>query len=342
MKKNENKGNKQKQVAFHSNIVSKEDLPFPIVHYPGFYGAFFGFRENMHKNIVLCSCSKEAVENYIKLRLSKPIPQNSNASRMYILDSMYFPIDLVFNLMNSKVSKSEVISHIDFENEICHECKRVIPEYKYCHEMYGGVFKQNYGWYINKQAFEFGVEPISNQILPELCPQEILDKIAYEPNEVFQKYQDLLNTDAIKAEKFRKKIQKQNREIWTIIENEVRQKFGHKKIGEAWTSETILYYIVCTIYPNLTVFRHYRPKFLNGLELDIFIKELNIGIEYQGIQHYKPVKHWGGKIAFEKLKERDKMKREICNSLGVKLVYFDYDEGLNNEFVLNKLSHFIE
>jgi len=32
--------------------------------------------------------------------------------------------------------------------------------------------------------------------------------------------------------------------------------------------------------------RHYRPDFLQGLELDIFIDELKIGMEYQGIQHF--------------------------------------------------------
>lgn len=42
--------------------------------------------------------------------------------------------------------------------------------------MYGGAFKQNYGWYINKQAFEWGVAPLNRleQFLPEACPDELL------------------------------------------------------------------------------------------------------------------------------------------------------------------------
>jgi hypothetical protein len=71
--------------------------------------------------------------------------------------------------------------------------------------------------------------------------------------------------------------------------------------------------------------------------LDIFIEEIKLGIEYQGIQHYKPIKHWGGKESFEKLKERDKKKKEICKLKKVKLIYFNYNEGLSNDIVLEKL-----
>jgi len=153
---------------------------------------------------------------------------------------------------------------------------------------------------------------------------------------------ELLRKDPVKADRLWKNFQKQKRMIWNIIENEVREKFGHKKIGEAWTSETILYYIIRSLYPNMTIFRHYRPSFLQGLELDIFIKEFNVGIEYQGIQHFKPVTHWGGKQALEKLQERDKKKKEICNSLGIHLIYFKYNEGLSNELVLKKLRNVME
>ncbi len=76
---------------------------------------------------------------------------------------------------------------------------------------------------------------------------------------------------------------------------------------------------------------------MEGLELDIFIKEVNIGIEYQGIQHYKPIKHWGGKEVLEELKERDRRKKKLCEKQKVHLVYFNYKEGLSDDFVLDKL-----
>ena len=131
------------------------------------------------------------------------------------------------------------------------------------------------------------------------------------------------------------------RKINTLIENEVREKFGHKKVGEAWTSETILYYIITSLYPDKKIHRHFRPDFLNGLELDIFIEELNLGIEYQGIQHFEPVKYWGGKEAFEKLKKRDKIKEKLCRELGITLIYFTYLDELSEEFVLQEIKNSI-
>lgn len=332
-----------KEIAYRGNIIAKENLPFPIVLYPGFYGAFFGFRQREDSSIVLCSCAKEAIENYLRFRLSKPIPLNTDPGRMFALDSMYFPRALVDTLMKRGVQNNyEVINYLVFESNLCHECNGVVQKYRYCHEMYGGAFKQNYGWYINKQAYEFGIEPISNRVIPEICPQEILEIIKLDPIETPKRYLELVKTDPAEADRLMKEFEKQNRQVWNIIENEVRQKFGHRKIGEAWTSETILYYIIWSLFPNMTVLRHYRPDFLQGLEFDIFIKELKVGIEYQGIQHFEPVDHWGGIEALWKLRARDKKKREICSSLGMQLVYFKYDEGLNNELVLAKLKKHIE
>ena len=99
----------------------------------------------------------------------------------------------------------------------------------------------------------------------------------------------------------------------------------------------MLYHIICTLYPELTILRHYHPDFLQGLQLDVFIKEANIGIEYQGQQHFDPVDHWGGVEAFKKLQKRDKKKKKSCDAHGVTLIYFKYDEGLDDKAVLKKL-----
>lgn len=327
----------RKEVAFRPNTIARENLPLPIVLYPGFYGTFFGFRDSEQALIILCSCAEEAIENYLRFRLSKPIPLSVDPARRFALNHR-FPKGLVESLMKQGApSNHEVMRYLRFDNELCHECNGVVPTYRYCVEVYGGAFKQNYGWYINKQAYEFGVEPVSNRIIRELCPQEILEIIELDPEKTNKRIQKMLRTNPTDADRLRKEFAKQNRRVWNIIENEVRQKFGYRRIGEAWTSETILYYIVRSLFPDMTVLRHYRPDFLQGLELDIFIKELNVGIEYQGIQHFEPVAHWGGMEALQNLKARDKKKEEICNSQDVPLIYFRYDEGLSNDLVLARL-----
>ena len=78
------------------------------------------------------------------------------------------------------------------------------------------------------------------------------------------------------------------------------------------------------------------------MELDIFIKELALGIEYQGIQHFKPVSDWGGPIALKQLQRRDRKKKEICDGIGVDLIYFRYDEDLSNGLVRRRLREYID
>lgn len=298
--------NKMKEIAFREYSIAKEKLPFPTVLYPGHYGTFFGFQKDNDSPLTLCSCAKMATINYIKFRVSEQLLNNSDPGRMYILDSVHFPRMLVDSLMKKNVPENEtIIEHLRFQDNLCHECNNTVPYYRYCHEMYGASFTQNFGWYINKQAYEFGIIPDSGRLIPEVCPQEILELSILNREEVYELvHGDSNHIEHAEAKKLEKELNTQIREIWNIIENEVRLKFGHKKVGEAWTNETMLYHIICNLYPELTILRHYHPDFLEGLELDVFIKETNIGIEYQGKQHFESVEHWGGVEALKRLRER--------------------------------------
>jgi len=332
----------KKEVACKHYMRAKENLPYPIVLYPGFYGAFFAFRKQEHSRVTFCSCSKEAISNYINIQISKKDSLGwdpTDGHKKFFIDFRRFPQEFIDELKRKKVTEDlTILRHFAFENKICHECNRVVPRFRYCKEMYGGAFKQNYGWYINKQAYEWGVDPPHLDAQVDLCPQEISELLELKPYETLLKIKTFENRGNIeKASEMKNKLDKQKRKIWNIIENEVRLKFGFKKIGEAWTSETILYYIIQSLFPNKTILRHYRPEFLKGLELDIFIEELNIAVEYQGIQHYQPVKHWGGQETFEKLKERDNKKKTTCSSLGIPIIYFNYNEELSNNYVLSKI-----
>lgn len=331
-----------KKIAFRDNIIAKEKTPYPVVLYPGFYGTFLGFKIKIEDSqIYFCSCSNEAIENYIKHKLKIPgFGHTVNDPNRFFLNYGKFPKSFIKQIKD-KPQNEDIIEYFHFENKICHECNKNIPSYRYCHEMYGSVFKQNYGWYINKQANEWGI--VENEIDFKLCPDEIIDLLEITPKEYFKLFHELLSEKKVNEfHELLKKFNNQKRKIWNVIESEVRVKFGHKKVGESWISETILYYIVKKLYPGKKIFRHFRPPFLKGMELDIFIEDFNLGIEYQGIQHYKPVKHWGGETALKKVKERDKKKKNICKSQNVTLIYFEYNEELSEKYVLNRIKNNIK
>lgn len=72
-----------------------------------------------------------------------------------------------------------------------------------------------------------------------------------------------------------------------------------------------------------------RPSWLKintqPLELDIYNEELSIAIEYNGIQHYKYVKHFHRTAdALEKQQERDRIKKELCEQNDIFLIIIPY------------------
>lgn len=115
------------------------------------------------------------------------------------------------------------------------------------------------------------------------------------------------------------------------------QKFRFNQDGEGSVAENILYQIVCQIFPAQLVIRHHRPAWLLGLELDIYLPTLNLAFEYQGQQHFHPIKAWGGEKALKKIKERDARKVEICRQIGVKLIHISYTELLTEDYVCKVL-----
>lgn len=75
----------------------------------------------------------------------------------------------------------------------------------------------------------------------------------------------------------------------------------------------------------------------NGnLSYDFYIPNLNILIEFQGEQHYKPINYFGGEKQFEIQQEHDKRKREYAKDNGIKLIEIPYWDFENIEEILSK------
>lgn len=58
--------------------------------------------------------------------------------------------------------------------------------------------------------------------------------------------------------------------------------------------------------------------------LDFYLPDYNIAIEYQGEQHFKPVKYFGGEKRFIDRKERDNRKKKLCEQNGVDIIYVSF------------------
>lgn len=84
---------------------------------------------------------------------------------------------------------------------------------------------------------------------------------------------------------------------------------------------------------NLNIEYQKRFKWLGKQSLDFYLPDYNIAIEYQGEQHFEPVKKYGGFDTLLKTMERDKRKYNSCNKNGIKIIYFTYNKKHPKEYI---------
>lgn len=78
-------------------------------------------------------------------------------------------------------------------------------------------------------------------------------------------------------------------------------------------------------------------KYKNVLRLDFFLPKYNIAIECQGRQHFESVKDFGGDYQFQETQKRDKIKKELCEQHGIKLLYYVSEKQKRKTFLKEKL-----
>jgi len=83
-------------------------------------------------------------------------------------------------------------------------------------------------------------------------------------------------------------------------------------------------------------FNDCRDKYT--LPFDFYLSEYNLCIEYDGIQHYKPIKYFGGDKKFKLIKNHDKIKTKFCKEKFIDLERINYDEKIEFKIkqILNK------
>lgn len=110
------------------------------------------------------------------------------------------------------------------------------------------------------------------------------------------------------------------KEIAREAENVLRKRRGIPAVGEGWIEETALFYAIKDAMPGCRVHHHFTAHWLGRQHIDIYIEDLDIGIEYQGEQHDRPVEFFGGEEGWRRSQERDARKRRLCHHHGVRLL----------------------
>lgn len=201
------------------------------------------------------------------------------------------------------------LPHSRIDPQLVEQAKGIRARKGICHLCRGGIPKLQYG-------SSMYYSPFLQRYLP---------------------YHELLS-----RERYGRTVFVRDREEHKRIEDELRERFRYPKIGDKRISEAALYQTLKMLFWPLEVVFHYRGRELEGLELDIWIPKLRLGIEYQGKQHFEVVKPWGGKKGLTRRRENDEKKKALCKKLGYRLVEFKFDEEITLEAAGRKLRRFIE
>ena len=106
-----------------------------------------------------------------------------------------------------------------------------------------------------------------------------------------------------------------------------RKSKGEKKIYSILKNDNVYF---------LEQYKFDDCKYKNSLPFDFYIPSLNICIEYDGIQHYKPSDYFGGYEKFLETRRNDVIKTQYCKQNNIKLIRIPYWEYDNIEEILIK------
>jgi hypothetical protein len=134
-------------------------------------------------------------------------------------------------------------------------------------------------------------------------------------------------------EKKIEKIQIKHKDELDRIYSELVEK---GEISTKWKSEMALFRLIKSNFED-AIFQ-YHDTWLERQSLDIYIPSLRVGIEYQGVIHYKPVNYFGGEEAFKHRVYLDQLKREKARKANVKLIEWHYNEPISKALLIKKLN----
>lgn len=124
--------------------------------------------------------------------------------------------------------------------------------------------------------------------------------------------------------------------------------YNYNRIKNKFFSEEMVFDVCSKIFNNSKIIKHKRFSWLKNnetgrlLEVDFYIPQFKLAIEYQGRQHYEPVCFGGCSKEkaienFEKQIYRDNIKRNKLRRHGVKLIEICYTESDIEQYIVGQI-----
>ena len=352
----------------NKNLEIKDD----IYKYMDTTGSYVGFKENKKSPVYMCSCSRDGIKKDIEMinRKAKVYDEYDFFDVVWYIGPLV-PRDIFksldFNMLmefkdNNRIDVDELLNKIPFKNRICRICKVEdnkhgkisFEEFTELKLFYKHQVMNELNVYSN-----FGISGGCRRVnydVNEYRQKKVDDKYEVEVKEIDLYLEDIKKVVPIALEFYDENMELdiryytdnkrfyEDRKYFEDMDIALKEKLGYGKSIGRWKREEELYSLIKKIYPKSNIIYQYRPNFLynsitNGQQsLDIYIQDLNIGVEYQGKQHYEPVEIFGGEEGFLETLRRDKEKYELCKNNGIKIAYIKYNE----KFTIDNIKSIID
>lgn len=120
-----------------------------------------------------------------------------------------------------------------------------------------------------------------------------------------------------------------------IIPSHLKQNCGCPICNESKGEKFIRLYLEKKDIKFIQEYKFEDCKHKRSLPFDFYISDYNLCIEFDGIQHFKEVKHFGKK-SFKDTQIRDEIKDNYCKENNINLIRIPYWELDNMEDILDK------
>lgn len=218
------------------------------------------------------------------------------------------------------------------EEEVIERAKKYFPEYNYDEFKYSGEYNKTYITCNNlhrylttpKYLMEGHGCPICGKIQSGLkqrsTTEEFIEKAKKIHGDKYDYSKVNYETSIIPVEI----ICPKHGPFWKSPTLHLSQKQGCPKCSQSIGEFQIEKYLSEN---NIKYIKEYPIEYSENKKgktyIDFYIPDRNIFVEFNGKQHYVPVKYFGGQLSFEKLQNRDNYVKQYCSKNNIQLIIID-------------------
>lgn len=119
--------------------------------------------------------------------------------------------------------------------------------------------------------------------------------------------------------------------IWNASPDNILRGYGCPECSLSKGEKEIKAYLMHHNINYITQYTFNDCKNIHALPFDFYLPDYNLCIEYDGIQHFKPIEYFGGEAVFKETVIRDSIKTNYCILNNIYLFRIRYDENVTEE-----------